>query len=215
MIARADNLRGGLLRRSARGLTFVVTLLVGLGGGLGVPVYDLREVEVRHERAVRGTARLAELRREMREFEAAGGFDRLERARLEATGQIPGVLTPTTVHGAMQVLARTCGFDLDTLNIGELKVADLESAHDGIGLCEVSISGSGSPMALQRLIDQWRGLGYPTRLLQCRLDRGTAERMEFDITATLGLYQSAPWLTEDDAESDEDEEIPGGEEEYP
>lgn len=68
MIARADNLRGGLLRRSARGLTFVVTLLVGLGGGLGVPVYDLREVEVRHERAVRGTARLAELRREMREF---------------------------------------------------------------------------------------------------------------------------------------------------
>lgn len=209
MIERVDNLGRRSLARRARGASVVLLLVLALGGAVGVPYHRSHRAETRHERAVRSTGRLTELRSEIAAFEAAGGFDRLEQVRRAAVEQVPAKLSDTGVRGATLLLSGASGIELSTLAVGEL--ADLGIDGGGFGVREVDLTGVGTPEALRRLTRGWRELGYPADLLECRLSRESAERGGFEITATLGLYQSAPWLAATSAEQNGGTELPGEE----
>jgi len=209
VIERVDNLGRRSLARRARGASVVLLLVLGLGGGVGVPYHRYHRAETRHERAVQSTGRLTELRSEIAAFEAAGGFDRLEQVRRAAAEQVPAELSVTGARGATLLLCGASGLELSTLAIGELADPGIEGG--GLGVREVDLTGVGTPEALRRLTRGWRELGYPADLLECRLSRESGERGVFEITATLGLYQSAPWLAATTAEPEGGSELPGEE----
>lgn len=130
-------------------------------------------------------------RTELADFERSGGPELVHSLERAAGAALPETIAPFEVQAHVRLLARTLGFELENLDLGEARAPAHPIAAGGVDERPLVVRGRGRVERIPEFVDALRQLGHPLAVNALELGRGARGEKRFHFRVELGLLQRA------------------------
>ncbi|MBI5361972.1 MAG: hypothetical protein HZA53_02260 [Planctomycetes bacterium] len=125
------------------------------------------------------------------DFQRAGGLEHVRALERAAAASLPESIAPFEVQAHARLLARTLGFELESVDLAEEREPAMPLVAGGVSERPLVVRAQGLPERLPEFVDALRQLGHPLSVNSVELGRSARGEKRFHLRIELGLFQRA------------------------